>query len=134
MVDVHPTPIGAKELMLLEKAVFLDAREPAEFAVSHLPTARNIGYEEPDYTVLDDLPKDTLLVIYCSIGYRSAEVGKKIQDMGFEQVMNLYGGIFEWINIGGELVTNDNEPTSAIHPYNAWWGIWLRAGTKRYNP
>jgi 3-mercaptopyruvate sulfurtransferase SseA len=51
---------------------------------------------------------------------------------GFENVYNLYGGIFQWINEGYELVNQDGKPTNKIHAYSKTWGIWLNKGEKVY--
>lgn len=38
--------------------------------------------------------------------------------MGYKNVFNLYGGIFEWKNNGGKVVTNQNTATDNIHTFN----------------
>ena len=84
--------MGVTELKNEEGEIFiLDAREKAEYNVSHIPNARYIGYDRVDESVLDDIPKDAKVVLYCSIGYRSEKLGEKIQKKGFTNVHNLYG-------------------------------------------
>ena len=112
--------------------VFLDAREPREYAVSHIGGAISVGY---DYFKLEDLPpqlaKDRRIVVYCSIGYRSEKVTEKLRKAGFTNVSNLYGGIFEWVNEGLPVV-NQSGLTSDIHAYDRTWGVWLKKGRKVY--
>ena len=110
--------------------VLLDAREPGEFDVSHLEGARFAGYNQFDEAVVKDLPKDKPIVVYCSVGYRSERIGEKLQKMGFTEVYNLYGGIFDWKNQGFEVVNKENQPTESVHAYNQKWGQWLFRGVK----
>lgn len=51
--------------------------------------------------------------------------------MGFKNVSNLYGGIFEWVNQAHEIV-NDSGKTDSVHAYNRFWGMWLQKGKKVY--
>lgn len=104
--------------------VLLDARTAPEFAVSHLPTARRIDPNTPDWQMLIKIPKDALVVVYCSIGYRSAQIAEQLQQQGFSNVFNLEGSIFQWANEGRSLVQND-QPTQCVHPYNEQWGKLL---------
>lgn len=111
--------------------MLLDAREPKEFSVSHLQGAILVGYDHFDGLPVEHLPKDTPLVVYCSVGYRSEKIAEKLLKAGFTNVSNLYGGIFEWVNQGFPVV-NDNGPTENVHAYNKKWGVWLRQGKKVY--
>lgn len=111
--------------------LFLDAREPREYAVSHLNGALSVGY---DHFEIQDLPRiDTSqrIVVYCSIGYRSEKVAEKLRAAGYTQIANLYGGIFEWVNQGYP-VYNAQGPTQEVHAFDHSWGIWLDKGKKVY--
>jgi rhodanese-related sulfurtransferase len=103
----------------------LDAREPEEYDVSHIPGAQYIGYDKPDWSVLDDIPSDGKIVLYCSVGYRSEKLGEKVQEKGFSNVYNLYGSIFEWANEGLPLVDKNGENTKAVHTWNKRWSQWV---------
>lgn len=107
-----------------EKYLFLDAREPQEYKISHIENARYIGYKKFKKKSVVDLPRDTPIVIYCSIGYRSEKVGRKLLKMGFKNIQNLYGSIFEWANQGLPVV-NEQGKTHQIHTYNKRWSQWL---------
>jgi rhodanese-related sulfurtransferase len=118
--------IDVDSLKKIQPQVFiLDAREPKEFAVSHLEGAVNCGYDHFDKTVLDSIAKDRPIVVYCSIGYRSEKIARKLQKMGYNQVSNLYGSIFEWVNRGYAVVDEKNRPTPKIHTYNKSWSRWV---------
>ena len=110
--------------------VLLDTREPREYAVSHLPGAQNVGYDNFDIKKLKNVSKNSPIVVYCSVGYRSEKIGEKLQKAGYKNVKNLYGSIFEWINEGYSVVDSNNNPTKKIHAYNKIWGIWLQKGEK----
>lgn len=114
--------------------LILDARSEAEYAVSHLADARRLD-SNTDLAIapaLSNISKDTPIVVYCSVGYRSARVAQRLMKAGFENVSNLEGGLFQWANEGriaqkicpGALVSN-GQPTQIIHPYNAVWGMLL---------
>ncbi|PSR10434.1 MAG: rhodanese-like domain-containing protein [Bacteroidetes bacterium] len=116
-----------------DKAVFLDAREPAEFNVSHIAGAIPVGYDQFDLSALAGIPKDQQIIVYCSVGYRSEKVSEQLLAAGYQRVANLYGGIFEWKNQGHPVVNPAGEPTDEIHAYNRTWGMWLKKGaTKVY--
>lgn len=104
--------------------VLLDARSPDEYAVSHLRGARRVSPSADAYPALDTLASDTPIVVYCSVGYRSAGVVQALQTQGFSEVYNLKGSIFRWANEGRPVVRN-GEPVSAVHPYDASWGQLL---------
>lgn len=117
---------------LLEDAVVLDTREKEEFSVSHLKDARWVGYETFSMESVSDIPKDTTIVVYCSIGARSQEIGKKLKSEGFQNVYNLYGGIFHWVNEQNPVFTHHSVRTDRVHAYNKLWGVWLKEGEKVY--
>lgn len=105
--------------------VLLDAREQKEFDTSHIENALLIGYDDPDFSVLENVKADTEIIIYCSIGYRSEKMGKKLEKMGFTNVKNVYGSIFEWANRGYPLVDSQNNKTNIVHGYNKRWSKCL---------
>ena len=108
-----------------EDYIFLDARELEEYQVSHIPGARYIGFRKFDEDLLAGIDRDNNIIIYCSVGYRSEKIGKKMQKMGFTSVYNLYGSIFEWINHGLPIDNNQGIATDTIHTYNKKWGKWV---------
>jgi rhodanese-related sulfurtransferase len=111
--------------------VWLDAREPREYAVSHIKGALPVGYDQADLSILEFLPKDTPIIVYCSVGYRSEKIAERCKDAGFTKVSNLYGGIFEWVNEGYP-VYSDNGKTNKVHAYDKKWSVWLTKGEKVY--
>jgi len=106
------------------RPVLLDARAPEEFAVSHLLGARNAPTEDGALAALEGAPKDTPIVVYCSIGYRSAVLTRQLAARGYTEVRNLEGSIFEWANRGYPVYL-DEEQVECVHPFDAEWGRLL---------
>jgi rhodanese-related sulfurtransferase len=103
----------------------LDARSEVEYAFSHLQSSVHIDPVMPDLELLT-VSRDTPIVVYCSIGYRSAKVAQQLQQVGFFHVFNLSGGIFQWAN-EERPIFRDEHQTQVVHPYNAMWGKLLNA-------
>lgn len=83
----------------------LDVREVAEFTAGHIEGAVNIPVRELP-TNMDQLPAmDAAIVVYDSIGQRSAQALMALQLMGYENVRGLAGGSNGWAAAGYELVT-----------------------------
>ncbi|MBT3879054.1 MAG: rhodanese-like domain-containing protein [Candidatus Scalindua sp.] len=110
-----------------KKSVFLiDARAKEEFQISHIPEANNIPYRNKDpLKYLTNIKPDNPIVIYCSVGYRSSILARKLQALGFKAVYNLEGSIFKWANEGRPLVQGKTT-VHKVHPYNAHWGSLLQ--------
>jgi rhodanese-related sulfurtransferase len=125
-LDFSVPVISPDELKTMkDEIVLLDTREREEYDISHIDGATFAGYNAFDKKIMQDIPKDAKIVVYCSIGYRSEKIGEKLQKMGYGQVYNLYGSIFEWVNQGNELVNENQEKTSKIHTYNKSWSKWV---------
>jgi len=103
----------------------LDAREEKEYEVSHLPKSHYIGFDNFDSKSVSLIQKTDTIYIYCSIGYRSEKIGERIQEMGFNNVFNLYGGIFNWANSGYKVIDKNNKQTKEVHGYNKEWSKLL---------
>lgn len=115
----------------LTNYVVLDTRTKKEFDVSHLQDAIWVDYENFDTSKLKLIDQGKQVLVYCSVGYRSEKIGEKLIDLGFKNVQNLYGGIFEWSNQNKPLY-RQNHKTDSVHGYNAIWGVWLNTKNKIY--
>ncbi|HEY9738597.1 MAG TPA: rhodanese-like domain-containing protein [Trichocoleus sp.] len=102
--------------------LLLDVRRPEEFEVSHLPGARLA----PDLaTALTHSPEaNQPVVVYCSVGYRSARLAAQLQETYGAPVYNLEGSIFQWFNEGRPVVQHE-QPVERVHPYNKFWSLLL---------
>ncbi len=78
-----------------EDVVFLDVREDSELATCRIEGALHIPMGEvPDRC--EALPMDCPLVVFCHRGMRSMNVLHYLESRGFENVINMGGGIHAW--------------------------------------
>ncbi len=104
----------------------VDVRSSEEYQVSHLP-----GAVLADTWQYDDLDKDSVIVVYCSVGLRSAKFAEQLQQKGFSRVHNLRGSLFMWAN-SGYLLHAGGKPVKRAHPYSKRWGALLNAELHSY--
>jgi len=126
--------ISVTELQNLKNQIILDAREWEEYEVSHLKNAVWVGYDDFKLAdVADKYPDKNLnIVVYCSIGVRSENIGEELLESGYFNTKNLYGGIFEWSNQGYPVYTTKDEKTKKVHAYGKLWGKYLTKAEKVY--
>lgn len=128
--------ISVQELAMPKTdAILLDARELKEYEVSHLKDALYVGYNEfnLEHTVKKLTDKDQMIVVYCSLGIRSEDIAEQLQNKGYTNVYNLFGGIFEWKNKGFSVYDNNKNPTENVHAFSKEWSQWLLKGIKIYD-
>ncbi len=93
----------------------LDGRSKAEYEISHLQTAQRVGFKDFSNELVWSINRNSILVVYAASGQESEELGKRLKDMGFKNVYNLYGSIMEWVNQGYPIVDKNNQPTTKVH-------------------
>lgn len=128
----HSVPEVSVERIASESFHILDARTYREFSVSHIEGATWVGHEDFDLGRVAGIDKQASVAVYCSVGYRSEHIAEKLRQHGYTQVVNVYGGIFEWVNTAHPVVTGDDTKTDAVHAYSKSWGIWLKRGKHVY--
>lgn len=124
--------ISVEELQTKKNTTILDSREIEEFTISHLKNAIWVGYKDFDITTLNIKDKNTPIVVYCSIGVRSENIGEKLVANGFTNVKNLYGGIFKWVEKDFPIVDSEGNNTKKVHAFSKHWGKLLTKGEKIY--
>jgi len=126
--------VTVENLALNSNIVLLDTRKKEEYEVSHLENAIWVGYEEFEIdSVAKQIPdSQSEIVVYCSIGVRSEDIGEKLLAAGYGNVTNLYGGIFEWKNKGRKIFDNQGSETERVHAFDKHWGKLLTEGEKVY--
>lgn len=74
----------------MSKYTIIDVREPEEYATGHVDGALNISASEfvNGTNKLNDLPKDSPIVVYCRSGSRSNVAMQFLMQMGFSNVTN----------------------------------------------
>ncbi len=124
----HVQHVSTEELAkILEEQpdiTLLDTREPEEYQISHIKgavLAEDVG-EALD--ALENQTRDDLVVLYCSVGYRSSHIANKLRRRGFTNVVNVEGSLFKWANENRPIYRGDSE-VSKVHPYDDDWGRLL---------
>lgn len=93
----HVDPDELQEIMQNKQraAVIIDVREPHEYIEAHIPTVPLIPMGEiAEYA--DDFDKNREYVFICRSGRRSLNVAQYFQELGFDKIHNLYGGMLGW--------------------------------------
>ncbi len=107
------------------KPVLLDSRALNEYKTSHLQDAKFAGSEKEVLKATGDLNRGHPIVVYCSVGYRSSKLAVNLQELGFKNVYNLEGSIFQWAN-EGRPVYSKGVQVKRVHPFNHKWGKLLK--------
>jgi monothiol glutaredoxin len=102
-IDNPNAPAEVKQLsardvkrLLDERAqfVFLDVRTPDERATAVIPGTRLL--DQGTAAEIEQLPKNTMLVVHCHHGGRSQAAAEHFRSRGFTNVHNMAGGIDAW--------------------------------------
>ena len=122
------TETAAQWLQRFPNTIVLDIRETEEFGVSHLKNADNVppktSIAEVVSTVLKNASSEQKIIVYCSVGVRSAQFAKKLEAAGYNNVYNLKGSLFAWVNEGRPVYQQDKR-VSKVHPFDKKWGQLL---------
>lgn len=135
----NSVPYISSEMLATEKddptLILLDTREKKEYDVSHIKGAMYAGHEKFEIANISETikDKDAPIIVYCSLGVRSEEIGEKLRKAGYTNIRNLYGGIFDWKNKDYPIVNLQNKKTDSVHVYSKEWGTWLTKGIKVSN-
>jgi len=113
--------------------MLLDVRDESEVAVSHLLGAVRVGSVQEAAALVESAPHHTIIVAYCSVGYRSAELVSHLKAISTRDVYNLEGSLFRWAN-EERPVYRGTERVTSVHPFNDKWGVLLNASLHAYEP
>ena len=75
--------------------LLLDVREAGEYAICRIAGSRHIPMNQVPQT-LDELDPQRETIVICHHGMRSARVANYLEQVGFDKVLNLAGGIHAW--------------------------------------
>ena len=92
------------------KIQFVDVRDYQELvAMGRIPGAAHASRGMLEFLIDPESPyykemftDDKEYVVYCMSGGRSALAARRMQEMGFEKVHTLTGGLKAWLEAGGE--------------------------------
>ncbi len=89
-----------------DKFTILDVRTKTEYDPEHIADAYNRDFYATDFREqLDSLDKSRVYLIYCRSGNRSGQTLDMVQELEFDTVYNMLGGITRW-NQDGYPVTD----------------------------
>lgn len=90
------TVASAKEL-IKEGAVLVDVRSKSEYNSGHIDGAKLLPVESINVSNAKEViaSKDTVVIVYCRSGARSASAAKVLEGLGYTNVYNL-GAMSNW--------------------------------------
>ena len=77
----------------------LDVGSEGEYAQGHLKDAVNIPISDLSRR-MNELDENSLILVYCRTGKRSAQASSALAERGFTKVFNMQGGLLAWIDSG----------------------------------
>jgi len=81
--------------------VVLDVRTPKEYKAGHIPGAKLIDIGAADFEEsIAKLDKSKTYLVHCAAGGRSARACKKMETLGFTNLVNLAPGFKGWEKAG----------------------------------
>jgi sulfur-carrier protein adenylyltransferase/sulfurtransferase len=80
-----------------DKLKIVDVREPNEYQINRIPGSELIPLGDVPKRV-NELNPDDEIVVHCKMGGRSAKAADFLRSVGFKKVLNLKGGILDWID------------------------------------
>jgi len=78
-----------------EDTIFIDVREPEEYASGHIEGMINMPLSSFSETY-SQLPKDKEIVIICRSGNRSMQAAQLLREKGYTRIVNVDGGMLDW--------------------------------------
>lgn len=93
--DLHSALQSKKRIMLM------DTRVPSVWQRAHIQGSVPMPYYTDVDEVVSDLPKDVVIVAYCSCPRAASDhLVNQLRDRGFDNAYTLYEGVFGWMNLG----------------------------------
>ena len=75
----------------------VDVREPNEYQINRIPGSQLIPLGDVPKRY-EELNKNDEIVVHCKMGGRSAKAADFLRSVGFSRVLNLKGGILDWVD------------------------------------
>lgn len=95
----------AKALVAKQKIVLLDTRVTSVWQTAHIEGSFPMPYYSDFDEMTEALPKDVMIVAYCSCPRAAADyVIEQLRDRGYQRTAVLYEGIFGWMHLGYPVV------------------------------
>jgi len=96
------TPQDVRQRQVAKEAFHLvDVREDNEWAAGHAAGAVHVGKGVIERDIEAAIPdKSALVILYCGGGFRSAIAADALQQMGYQKVISMDGGMRAWRELG----------------------------------
>ena len=95
MIEKEPLEVKAMLDKKDSSIMLLDIREQWEFDYCHIPNSIHIPQLDL-VSRMSELQKDYPIIIICHNGRRSLNIGLDLISKGFDNVINLKGGVDQW--------------------------------------
>jgi molybdopterin/thiamine biosynthesis adenylyltransferase/rhodanese-related sulfurtransferase len=101
--EVDPSEVHE---LIDEGVAVIDVRETDEFSAGHLPRAKHVSRSYLETRIEGVVPdRSTQVIVYCQSGNRSAYAARTLtEELGYEHVRSMTGGITLWKDRGYEVV------------------------------
>jgi rhodanese-related sulfurtransferase len=87
-------------------AYLLDVREDDEWEAGHAPGAAHLPMMEIPVRMAE-VPQDRDVVVVCRVGGRSGQVVAYLRQQGWDNVINLDGGMLGWAAAGRPVIADN---------------------------
>jgi rhodanese-related sulfurtransferase len=123
MACIKTCDVESAKQLIADGYQVLDVREPGEYLSGAIPNALNVprGVIEPaadlNYPGANPQLRDARAqnwLIVCKSGGRAALATQTLQEMGFENVVNMIGGMDAYIASGGETEVPSGENSTVV--------------------
>lgn len=94
-INVAPSELAQRREGGWEPFV-IDVRKPHEADIANLDFVDLLQPHDQIEAIVDQIPRDRDVVVYCKKGGRSAKAARALAEQGFTQLFNLDGGINAW--------------------------------------
>ncbi len=91
----YQDPEALQELISSDQPYLLvDVRRDDEYQRGYIPTAVHIPVDQIEASP-PEVPTDSLVILYCQSGVRSARAERILQELGYSNLVD-FGGIIRW--------------------------------------
>jgi len=103
IAEIDPSDVHG---LLDDGVALVDVRDSEEWDQGHLPGATHVPRSFLESRIEGSVPDKTQrVVVYCASGTRSALAAKTLQEIGYDTVESMTGGITLWKDRGYDVVT-----------------------------
>jgi len=86
-----------------DSVTFLDVRDLHEVNAAKIPGTIHVSRGNLETKIEAQLPREAHVIVYCANGNRSVFAADLLQQMGYQDVASMSGGIRGWADAGGEV-------------------------------